>query len=227
MLDTIPSILVVDDSASSRQMIAEILVNFEAKLIFSDEGYQVLKQLESQVFDLFIIDINMPHIDGITLTKKIRKLPEYTNTPILMVTALAQQGLITSAFEAGANDFVSKPVNYHELNARVSNLIQKYLAEKQVETLLSQMKNRNDELIDTNRQLQTFIEQLKADLIVTENKLNKLLISLSESATKNADLIGINQHLGHQIKQLHGKNTELQVMLDNRFNSLSDYQSLN
>lgn len=74
---------------------------------------------EDMEFDCFLIDIQMPEIDGIHLTQMIRKNPEYGRHPILMLTAMNEKSYLDRAFKAGATDYVSKPFDLKDLQARI------------------------------------------------------------------------------------------------------------
>lgn len=74
---------------------------------------------EREPFDCLLIDINMPGMDGIELVRRIRSLSAYRTTPIIMVSALQEKGYIDGAFHAGANDYVTKPLDRIELKMRL------------------------------------------------------------------------------------------------------------
>ncbi|MGO4910074.1 PleD family two-component system response regulator [Pseudorhodobacter sp. W20_MBD10_FR17] len=83
------------------------------------EALQLIKQAGTDVFDYFMLDIQMPEMDGIELTSRIRKLPTYTDTPIIMLTAMSEKHYIDNAFAAGATDYATKPFEVRDLNARI------------------------------------------------------------------------------------------------------------
>lgn len=84
----------------------------------------------NQPFDCFLIDIQMPEMNGVNLTRAIRQTPGYENTPIIMLTAMTQKSYLDSAFEAGATDYVTKPFELKELRQRLQ-VAQKVAQEKQ------------------------------------------------------------------------------------------------
>ena len=73
-------------------------------------------------FDLIIVDYMMPGIDGLTLIREVRSLPDYVDVPIVMVTTVDQREICYAALEAGATDFLTKPVDMAEAKARLRNL---------------------------------------------------------------------------------------------------------
>ncbi|MFC2968153.1 response regulator [Acidimangrovimonas pyrenivorans] len=116
-------ILAVDDD----ELILEILVEAMAASGHSDvttatsaeEACRIIAAAESP-FDCFLLDIQMPEITGIDLCRAIRKMPGYSSTPIIMVTAMSERQYINAAFAAGASDYVTKPFDALELGARVN-----------------------------------------------------------------------------------------------------------
>ncbi len=75
-------------------------------------------------FDCFLLDIRMPEMDGITLCRRIRAMEGYENTPIVMVTSMSDRSYIDDAFEAGATDYITKPLERIELKARLGMVAQ-------------------------------------------------------------------------------------------------------
>lgn len=115
-------ILAVDDDPVFLQLLTTVL---------DDAGYDAVKTAESAAdaitilsseevkFDCFLLDIKMPGMCGIELCEKIRALPEYHDTPIVMLTALMDETSIKRAFDAGATDYVTKPLRGLELGSRI------------------------------------------------------------------------------------------------------------
>ena len=115
-------ILAVDDDP----MILEILQYFlgsmlEHELVTAECPADALVKLRNQErrFDCFLLDIQMPGIDGIEFCKILRGMKEYKSTPILMLTAMSDKGYIDSAFGAGANDYITKPFELSDIKGRL------------------------------------------------------------------------------------------------------------
>ena len=84
------------------------------------EALDILEKPETPAIDCFLIDIQMPDTDGISLCETLRARPEYQLTPILMLTAMSDKRYIDAAFAAGATDYVTKPFEIAELKERIS-----------------------------------------------------------------------------------------------------------
>lgn len=116
-------ILAVDDDP----IILELLTQFvkvlgDHELVTAESGQQALELVHAPQkagFDCFLFDIQMPQMDGIELTQKIRDTSRYADTPVLMLTAMSDKRYIDAAFAAGATDYVTKPFEISELSARL------------------------------------------------------------------------------------------------------------
>lgn len=116
-------ILAVDDDP----IILELLDQFVSIIgehelttaLSGPEALEVVHSSEGDTFDCFLFDIQMPEMDGITLTKHIRSSPTHADTPILMLTAMSDKRYVDAAFSAGATDYITKPFEVPELRARL------------------------------------------------------------------------------------------------------------
>ena len=115
-------ILVVDDEPHNRQLLVAMLTSLGWEAEVASDGFDALAKLHPGV-DLVLLDLMMPGLDGFDVARRIRANPEVSDLPILMVTALTGQEERLRAVEAGANDFLAKPVDYTELRVRVTSLL--------------------------------------------------------------------------------------------------------
>ena len=116
-------ILVVDDDPINLNVMKSILSADIFAVTTVTSGQEALAILDDQPWSLVIADIMMPHMSGFELTKKIRERFTFTDLPILLLTARSDPKDIRAGFAAGANDYVTKPVEYLELTSRVNALI--------------------------------------------------------------------------------------------------------
>ncbi|WP_281857628.1 response regulator [Litoreibacter halocynthiae] len=125
-------ILAVDDDPVILDVLGEVLSSFGyTNVTFASSGQDGLTILQNdqQGFDTLLFDIQMPHMDGITLTKLTRDLYRYKDVPILMLTAMSDKVYVDRAFQAGATDYVTKPFETFELRSRMC--VAKRLADEQ------------------------------------------------------------------------------------------------
>lgn len=115
-------VLAVDDDSSIRNLLPLILAKAGVKDVeVAGSSQQALKMIEiqSNPFECFLLDIQMPGKSGIELCSAIRKFPVYQKTPIIMITAMHDRSFIDDAFAAGATDYTTKPFDICEVRARV------------------------------------------------------------------------------------------------------------
>ena len=104
-------ILLVEDNPSNRELFVEILrLNNEYELHVAENGMRALEILETFSPDLILMDIHMPEMDGLAVTRAIKSIPELSSIPIVALSALAMKSDIQSALEAGCSDYITKPI---------------------------------------------------------------------------------------------------------------------
>jgi len=116
-------ILIVDDSPSIRKMIEFALKTRGYTVVVTVDGQQALETLSRGQFDLVILDINMPRLDGISLLKIVRERPEWRDLTVLMLTTEGQDSDRDRALALGATDYMVKPFKPTELLDRVAALL--------------------------------------------------------------------------------------------------------
>ena len=117
------TILIVDDSASVRQVVSIALKGAGYDVIAAGDGKEALSKLDGQRIHLIISDVNMPNMDGITFVGEAKKLPAYKFTPIIMLTTESQEEKKKQAQSAGAKAWVTKPFQPEQMLSAVSKLI--------------------------------------------------------------------------------------------------------
>ncbi len=117
------NILVVDDSASMRQMVAFTLKGAGHEVTEAADGTEALDLAKGGRFNLVLTDVNMPNMDGVTLTRELRSLPEYKFVPILTLTTEAGEDKKQEGKAAGATGWIVKPFNPDQLLATVQKVL--------------------------------------------------------------------------------------------------------
>ena len=118
------SIMIVDDSPEILSVFGGVFRRKGYEVITVEESTTVMGVLQGARPDLFIVDVMMPEINGIDLCRMIRALPEHYSTPVIIVSAYSDTGIVEQTFEAGANDYVFKPVDPRELVAKVQEILE-------------------------------------------------------------------------------------------------------
>mgnify|MGYP003501230091 CR=1 FL=1 len=118
-----PVIMTVDDTTSMRQMVSFTLTDSGHKVVEARDGEEALEMAKKDKIDAFIVDINMPKMDGISLVKELRALPSYKFVPILMLTTESQDSTRQEGKAAGATGWLVKPFNPEQLVTIVEKVL--------------------------------------------------------------------------------------------------------
>src|ERR1700681_2627996 len=122
MTDHAPRILIVDDERYNRQLLEVMLAPEGFQLVTATSGEEALAIVEQQPPDVILLDVMMPGTDGYVVADQIKGNSATKNIPIIMITALNNRDARMQALSAGAEDFLTKPVDRAELCMRVRNL---------------------------------------------------------------------------------------------------------
>lgn len=114
-----PRVLIVDDNPTLRRLLERVLANQGFDAVSAGDGEEALAVADRQPPDAVLLDIAMPVLDGLEVCRRLRRNPRTATVPILMVTAVGDQEKRVAGYEAGADDFVSKPFDVPELTARL------------------------------------------------------------------------------------------------------------
>ncbi len=120
-----PRILVVDDENGVRELISDVLHLESFHVTTASDGLEALGLLRKSDFDLMILDVSMPKMDGFTLLEKLRE--EKNAIPALMLSARNDRSDVTTGLRSGADDYVTKPFGIEELVLRVKSILRRTL----------------------------------------------------------------------------------------------------
>jgi len=160
-----PVVLVVDDEKSLRDFVRRNLEARHYKVLTASNGLEALAVFKSENVDLVILDLMMPHLDGLETTRRIR---ESSKTPIIILTALGEESDKVQAFDMGADDYLTKPFGVGELMGRIKAVLRR--ARWQEPSSNEEQLVRGDIHIDMERHLVT-VKDSPVDLTPTEFNL--------------------------------------------------------
>ena len=156
------SILVVDDEPENFDVIEGFFLNQDYELSYAPNGQDALESLGNYFHpDLILLDVMMPGIDGIEVCRQIKAMPEWQAVPIIMITALTSKEDLARCLAAGADDFISKPVNSLELRARVHSMVR--------------IKQQYDKIQNWSKLQQSTIQLLESSLTELRGNLARSL----------------------------------------------------
>ncbi len=125
MDETIFKILLVDDEEDILEFISYNLAKEGYKVFTAKNGIEAIKVAEQQIPHLVILDVMMPEMDGITACEEMRKIPALNNTLVAILTARGEDYSQIAGFDAGADDFITKPIRPNVLVSRVKALLKR------------------------------------------------------------------------------------------------------
>lgn len=117
------TILVVDDYAVTQRMLTYQLFKQGHQVVTANNGYEALDSLNDLEVDLMIVDLAMPEMDGLTVLRQLRSSQRHRSLPIIMLTASGREQDRIQALKAGANAFLTKPINVWQLVSIVNDLL--------------------------------------------------------------------------------------------------------
>jgi sigma-B regulation protein RsbU (phosphoserine phosphatase) len=159
-----PAILVVDDNESNRDALSRRLERRGYALTTASDGPEALRLLGEQSFDLVLLDIMMPGMSGLEVLEHIRRDRSPADLPVIMATAKDQSEDIVQAFGLGANDYVTKPLDFPVVLARVRTQVALKQSVQQIIDLEKRLSERNKELEKANKELVRTGERTRKEL---------------------------------------------------------------
>ena len=174
-------ILAVDDDPSILEVLEAALSSLEGYDVYTAmsaaEGLEILLD-HPEVFNVVLVDIQMPAMNGIEMCREIRKLPNYKDTPLIVVTAMSQRSYISDAFRAGATDYVTKPFDLIDLRSRVTSAV------RLTKRARSIGKPRQNELSDT-------LPLRNVTRFLGPDEYENYVMQISQSLTSKSSVVAI------------------------------------
>ena len=134
-------ILVVDDNEIVRETFSELLIHDGYEVLSASDGLGALTTVPEFLPDVILLDVMMPILDGFSVCRRLKNDPKWQHIPIILVTALDSKADLLRGLEAGADEFLSKPVDRVELRARLRTMLR---IKKQYDRLQESLKMRED-----------------------------------------------------------------------------------
>jgi len=171
-------LLIVDDVSDNRTLLTRRFERRGFEVVEADSGFAAIELIGKEPFDLVLLDVMMPGIDGIETLRRIRNQKSASVLPVIMVTAKTGTNHIVDALELGANDYVTKPVDFAVAFARVNTQISRKRAEQQV--LFA-----NEALRRANEELERRVEERTSRLSEVNQRLKVEIANREESQAKS------------------------------------------
>ncbi|MDM8550918.1 diguanylate cyclase [Desulfobacterales bacterium HSG2] len=147
-------ILIVDDVSKNIQVVASILKDDGYQMTFAQNGKVALDKIHSHNFDLILLDVMMPGMDGFEVCRRLKQEPSTKDIPVVFLTAKTDTESLVRGFEAGGTDYVTKPFNGVELLARVRTRLELSRSRESLKVAYRELKKTNEELLKSQRKLE-------------------------------------------------------------------------
>ncbi len=207
-----PTVVIVDDQSTGRKILEELVRSIERGLIVDSyaEPCAALERVESKTPDLVLTDYKMPGLDGVEFTRRFRAVPGCADVPLIMVTIVEDRRIRYEALEAGATDFLTRPIDHYECRARCRNLLtlrkqQKIIKdrarwlEQQVAVATSQIRTREQETLLRLAKAGEYRDQETGNHVLRMARYSRLLaeeLGLMESECNDIELAAPMHDIG-------------------------------
>lgn len=207
------TILVVEDEYDIRELLKEFLTEAGYDVVTAEDGLEALEKFKSFNYNLIILDIMIPKIDGYVLCEIIRK---ESNVPIIMLTALDSEENQLKGFDLNIDDYITKPFSMKVFLKRVEAVLRR---EKKIldDTIISQEINYKNIKVDTNAFL-VFVDGNKIDLTIKEYELLITLLKNRGKVLSRENILstlwGYDYYNDSRVIDTHIKNLRKKLNLD-------------
>jgi diguanylate cyclase (GGDEF)-like protein len=159
-------LLIVDDVQDNREILARRLQRRGFAVSEAVGGLDALKRIDSEAFDLVLLDIRMPDMDGLEVLRRVRAAKSQTELPVIMCTANNASADVVDALAAGANDYVAKPIDFPVLLARVTTQVERRIASRR-------LAEANQALNEANHDLERRVASRTVELRAINDRLQR------------------------------------------------------
>jgi DNA-binding response OmpR family regulator len=187
-------VLVVDDDPASRETLADLLSIEPHEIAMASDGVTMFAYLEQSIPDVILLDVMMPNMNGFEICKRIKSSKQWSHIPVVLITALNDYKSMITGLDAGADEFLSKPISGPELRARVRNMVR---LKQQYDALQASRKLQED-------MFRIAVHDMRQPLSTIYLQISTLLFKLQqESDKKSLDVINVEaRHLDNFIDDL-------------------------
>lgn len=203
------SILIIEDDKNIVELLKFNLEKSEFKVEYSYDGLEGLNMLIVGSYDLVILDLMLPSMDGVNICKNIRKNEALKNLPIIMLTAKSTEDDILMGLEIGADDYITKPFSIKELVSRVKALLRRSkisLADSQVIKIKDLVINSQEHTVyKANKRVELTLKEFYLLFTLAENKNKVLSRSFLLDKIWGYEYIGETRTIDVHIRHLRSK----------------------
>lgn len=202
-------ILVVDDDRAVRLHVARQLQQYQYTVTSAIDGQEALMLLQAQPFDLVLLDVVMPKLDGYRVLMQLKRDPVLCSIPVIMISALDDLDRAIRCIEQGAEDYLAKPLNQVLLRARISASLERKRLRDQEQAYLKQLQAEKEAAETAHRAKSAFLANMSHEL---RTPLNAIM-GYSEMLQEDLQAEGIVDHLA-DLQKIHASGKHLLHLID-------------
>ncbi len=205
-----PAILVVDDDAYNLAVVRDCLVELGYTILVAEDGESAVQRAAYARPDLILLDIMMPGIDGYETCRRLKGEKSTQDIPVLFMTALAETGSKVKGLKAGAVDYITKPFQREELQARIAVHLHNRELTKRLQEAKEQLEARVEERIAELAQVNN---ELHEKAVLLEEEISERVLAEQELHVKQTQLEALNRTLETRVQEEVQRNREKDAML--------------
>jgi diguanylate cyclase (GGDEF)-like protein len=222
-------LLIVDDIRENREILRRRFERHGFQATEADGGLQALALIEREAFDVVLLDMMMPDLSGLEVLTRLRVRHPPGALPVIMVTAKSQSDDVVDALSRGANDYITKPVDFSIALARVSTQIERKRAEEKIQTMIDELASANEalehrvaartqDLVHSNQKLRSEIEQREKSQAISVH------LAHHDALTGIGNRLLFNKQLAEALayRQRHGGNLSVLFIDLDGFKAIND-----
>ncbi len=165
-------ILVVDDERQVIQHIGSLLQGYGYEFGFIARPELLFKRLEDEPFDLILLDINMPQVDGISLLRQLKQHPHFQTIAVIMMTGETDEKTLAQCFQYGARDFITKPIKELVFHARIKSALDNQVYIKKIEQQQELLNEQLAKIVSQQKEVEDALEIIRKKNIQITSSIN-------------------------------------------------------
>ena len=194
------TVLIVDDDLITAELFRESINDLDVNIIVANSGPEALEKVKGKQFSVFLLDIQMPLMNGYELLKKLRKIKGLELTPAIFISAyFDQKENLEKGIESGAIDFITKPVNHSILNAKIKQFVRLDRYQKERNELLAKYEESNIRAKENENRFKKIAYAANDSIIVINdrseiqywNRASKIMFGYTKIETKNENIFDL------------------------------------
>lgn len=188
-------ILIVDDERHVIQHVSALLRTLGYEFGFMPKPELALQKLDSETYDLVLLDINMSGMSGVELLQQIKSSEAHKDKAVVMMTGDTHEATLARCFELGADDYITKPINELVLRARVKSVMERQKFLNEIQEQQRSLKEKNEELEEKQEEITYFNEALEEQVLIADKANKAMKASINYASRIQNAILPSQEHI--------------------------------